>query len=224
MFEQVCKGVFLVGGGQYSDVRDCLVYAVDAGDLVLIDSGCGPGWWRICDNLREAGFDPFKLHTLVLTHCHVDHIGAAAKIKEDTRCRIVVHALDASAIKLADRTRTAAGWYAITLRPMRADKEITGAEETLKFSRGELRLLHTPGHTPGSMVALFETDGKRVLFGQDIHGPFEPDFDSDIGAWRDSMRRLLELDADILCEGHYGVFRGKDAVRQFIERHLAAHP
>ncbi|MBI5528045.1 MAG: MBL fold metallo-hydrolase [Deltaproteobacteria bacterium] len=223
MFEQICRGVYLVGGGQYSDVRDCLVYAIDAGDLVLIDSGCGPGWWRIRDNLCEAGLDPARLHTLILTHCHVDHIGGATKIAEETRCRVIAHELDALAIGAGDRVKTAAGWYAITLPPTRVSLKVPGVDEVLHFARGDIRLIHTPGHTPGSMVALYETDGKKVLFGQDIHGPFEPDFGSDIGAWRDSMRRLLDLNADMLCEGHYGVFRGRDAVREFIERHLAAH-
>jgi len=60
----------------------------------------------------------------------------------------------------------------------------------------------------------------RVLFGQDIHGPFSPEFLSDIGRWRDSMERLLSLKADILCEGHYGIFTGREKVRKYIEGYL----
>jgi len=41
-----------------------------------------------------------------------------------------------------------------------------------EFSRCNLELVHTPGHTPGSIVAYLEDDGQSVLFGQDIHGPF----------------------------------------------------
>ena len=48
---------------------------VDLGELVLIDNGCGPGWRGIRDNIREAGYHPKAIHTMVLTHCHVDHIG-----------------------------------------------------------------------------------------------------------------------------------------------------
>jgi len=59
-----------------------------------------------------------------------------------------------------------------------------------------------------------------VLFGQDIHGPFHPDFGSDIEAWRSSMGRLLDLDADVLCEGHFGIYSPADAVRAYINGYL----
>jgi glyoxylase-like metal-dependent hydrolase (beta-lactamase superfamily II) len=48
-------------------------------------------------------------------------------------------------------------------------------------------------------------------------------FGSDIRAWRRSMADLIALGADILCEGHYGVFTGQTAVRDFIEEQLAEH-
>ena len=83
-----------------------------------------------------------------------------------------------------------------------------------------LNVIATPGHTPGSVAAYLDFAGTRVLFGQDIHGPFHPDFGSDIGAWRASMAKLLELDADILCEGHFGIYSPSDAVRAYILGYL----
>ena len=73
------------------------------------------------------------------------------------------------------------------------------------------------------MAAVLDGPAGRVLFGQDVHGPFHSQFGSELAAWRRSMARLLALDADILCEGHFGVFRGRDAVRRFFEGQLAAH-
>jgi hypothetical protein len=61
-----------------------------------------------------------------------------------------------------------------------------------------------------------------VLFGQDVHGPFSADFGSDIPAWRRSMARLLELEAEVLAEGHYGVFKPASEVESFIRRQLAS--
>jgi hypothetical protein len=43
---------------------------------------------------------------------------------------------------------------------------------------------------------------------------------SDPQAYGRSLRLLLKLDADLLCEGHYGIIRGKSAVRQFIRSFL----
>lgn len=222
--ERVAAGVFLVGGAELSDDRDCLVYAADLGELVLIDCGAGPGWPRIRGNLRSAGLDPARVHTLVLTHAHIDHAGAAAQVAAETGCRIVAHALDAPTLERGDPVRSAASWYGLELPPIRVGLSFAGAELGLAFPRGTLELLHAPGHTPGSLVAVLDGPDGRVLFAQDVHGPFSPEFDSDVRAWRRSMERLLALDADLLCEGHFGVFRGRDAVRRYLESQLAAHP
>ena len=103
------------------------------------------------------------------------------------------------------------------------DLKVKGTGTKLGFRAGDIELLHTPGHTPGSMVAVLEQSDQIILFGQDIHGPFDPAFGSDIDAWRKSMTRLLSLDAAILCEGHFGVFKSKDAVRRFIQEQLDSH-
>ena len=223
MTGRVCERVFLVGGAEASDPADCLCYGLDLGAPVLIDCGCGPGWPRIKDNLSASGLDPASLDTLVLTHCHVDHIGAAPAVAAETSCKVVAHDLDTEAIETGDERRTAADWYGMTLSPMTVDQRIDGREASLSFPDGELHLLHTPGHTPGSMVAWLDTTDGRVLFGQDIHGPFHPAFGSDLAAWRDSMQALLDLEADILCEGHFGIYRGRDPVAAFIREHLARH-
>lgn len=66
------------------------------------------------------------------------------------------------------------------------------------------------------MVLTAEMEGQRVLFGQDVHGPIHPDLLSDMSAYQASLQKLLDLEADLLLEGHYGVFRGKGRVREFI--------
>jgi glyoxylase-like metal-dependent hydrolase (beta-lactamase superfamily II) len=219
---RICESVYHVGGAGLSDPRDCLVYLADLGDLVLVDCGAGPGWPRIADNVRAAGYDPAAIRTLVLTHAHVDHIGAAAAVQRESGCEIVAHELDREPIEAGDPVRTAADWYGVELEPVRVDRAVVGRSENIELREGVLSLIHTPGHTPGSMVAVVEPDdGNRVLFGQDIHGPFSDQFGSDLGAWRSSMRDLIALEADILCEGHYGVYKGKESVREFIEQHLA---
>jgi glyoxylase-like metal-dependent hydrolase (beta-lactamase superfamily II) len=223
MHQRVAEGVYLVGGGGMSDPRDCLAYALDLGETVLIDCGCGPGWPAIKANMVSAGLDPAKLHTLVLTHCHVDHIGAARDAKRLSRCRIAAHELDADAIETGDSRKTAANWYDMDLPEVEVDHRVKGGGETLEFAGGSLRLIHTPGHTPGSMAALLETGGQKVLFGQDIHGPFDPAFGSDTDKWRESMELLLSLEADVLCEGHFGVYKSNAAVRRFIEKHLGMY-
>ena len=219
----ISKRVFMVGGSGLSDGADCLVYALDLGDLVLIDCGAGTSWPQIRTNIRSAGLDPDKLHTLILTHAHVDHIGPAARIKTETNCRIVAHANDAPAIESGDPLFTVSNLYGVDLQGVKPDYLMKAEEETLQFQEGELKLIHTPGHTPGSIAAVCQSGEERILFGQDIHGPFSPAFGSDIGAWKKSMQKLIDLNADILCEGHFGVFRPASEVKKFIEEQLASH-
>ena len=217
MSERIADDIWLVGGGAHSYGGDCLCYALDLGVPILIDCGCGPGWPRIQENMASVGLDAGALHTLILTHGHVDHMGAAAMVQRQTGCRVVAHSGDVEAIEAGDPRRTAADWYDMTLEPMRVDHRVRGEEETLLFPRAELHLLHTPGHTPGSMVAWLDTpDMGRVLFGQDIHGPFMPAFGSDRARWRESMEQVLALEADMLCEGHYGIYKGQVEVAEFI--------
>lgn len=55
---------------------------------------------------------------------------------------------------------------------------------------------------------------------QDVHGPLHPSLLSSHEDYLASLQRLLELDADILCEGHFGIFRGKRAVWDFIRQFM----
>jgi hypothetical protein len=76
---------------------------------------------------------------------------------------------------------------------------------------------HNPiGEADKYHVPRIELRRVRILFGQDIHGPFMERFGSDINPWRISMEELLKLDADILCEGHFAIYRTKEAVREYI--------
>jgi len=103
------------------------------------------------------------------------------------------------------------------------DRRFTSDHEVLSFGDEELHVLHTPGHTPGSLSLYLDRGGRRILFGQDIHGPFLPSFASVVEDWRTSMEKLLELKADILCEGHFGIFHGREKVETYIRKYLRSY-
>ncbi len=217
--ERLSRSVWLVGGPALTDPADCLVYALDLGVPVLVDCGCGPGWPGIRANLAAAGLA--SVHTLVLTHGHVDHIGAAPRVRRETGCRIVAHALDSAAIASGDPELTAASWYGVDLEPCPVDEIVTGEGRALAFAGGTLHLVHAPGHTPGSMVAWLDTpDAGRVLFAQDAHGPLSASFGSCRADWQRSLERMIALEPDLLCEGHFGVYRGRAAAREYLEELL----
>ena len=219
--EEIAEGIYLIGGPNVTRPEDAAVYLVDFGDeLVMIDSGAGNSSSQLDRNIEMLGLKPSKLTQIILTHCHIDHIGSATYFREKYKSEIVIHELDARALETGDSMKTAANWYGTTFPPTRVDRKLKGAHEILNFGQEDLHCLHTPGHTPGSISVYLDRAGQRILFGQDIHGPFNRAFDSDIAAWRKSMNVLLLLEADILCEGHFGIYRPKNNVRDYIEQYL----
>lgn len=210
-----------MGGPNISHSEDATVFVVEMGGaLVMIDSGAGPSARRILQNIKDAGLDPAKIGSLVLTHCHIDHIGGAPFFKKELGCRLCIHELDAAAVEIGDPVLTTANWYETDFPPTKMDEKLSGAQGSLESGGEELRWVHTPGHTPGSISLYLDRAGTRVLFGQDIHGPFLPSFKSDIGQWRVSMEKLIALEADILCEGHFGIFQPRDKAADYIRRYL----
>lgn len=218
--KQIEDGIFLIGSADISDSRDCMVYLLDLGDLVMIDAGAGPGVNRIISNIQYFGFDPARLSTIILTHCHIDHVGGAFEFRKRFGVKLIMHHRDAEAVERGDSKMTAAYWYGIAFAPLKIDTKLLQEEERLSFGHHELVCLHTPGHTPGSISVYIDKFGKRILFGQDIHGPFMPEFGSDVGIWQASMEKLLALKADVLCEGHFGIYRPNNKVTDYIERYL----
>jgi glyoxylase-like metal-dependent hydrolase (beta-lactamase superfamily II) len=219
--QQIVPGVFLVGGPELTDPADCLVYAVDGGtEVALIDCGAGASVPGILANVRAAGLGDSPLTTLILTHCHVDHVGGLAALAAAAAPRVVCHRGDVEAVESGDPERTAASWYGVRLPPARVDQVLEGDEATVAVGAAALRCLHTPGHTPGSIAVVWDTPHGRVLFAQDVHGPFSPAFGSDEDRWAESMHRLLALEADVLCEGHYGIFRPQEAAAAFLREQL----
>ena len=210
-----------MGGPGLTAPEDCMVYLLVGSPSFLIDAGAGSSAARILDLIKKTRCPLTSLSYLILTHAHIDHVGGAPFFKACfPELKIVAHQGDRDALEEADPVRTAANWYGTSLAPIRIDLVVDGKQRMLASDPSPLTLIHTPGHTPGSMVGIAERGGRKILFGQDIHGPFLEAFGSDIEKWRESMKTLLELEADVLCEGHDGIFEGKDAVTRFIRQQL----
>lgn len=218
---QITPEVFQIGGAGITTAEDAAVYlVVVAGEAALIDAGCGGSVDQLLANAATCGAEAGALCDLFLTHCHFDHTGGAAELQDRFSLRVVMHALDAPYVEAGDPEITAASWYGATLKPFRPDVIIEGGRERFRIGGACLEALHMPGHSPGSVVYLLESEGLKVLFGQDVHGPLHPSLKSDRKAYRRSLERLIDLQADVLCEGHFGVIEGADRVRRFIQKYL----
>jgi glyoxylase-like metal-dependent hydrolase (beta-lactamase superfamily II) len=221
--KEIHDGIYLIGSSDLTDSRDCCVYLLNLGDLVLIDTGAGLSVSSIIANIDNLGFKSAPLTTIVLTHCHIDHVGGAAALQQKYGARIIMHQADAVPLENGDQRMTAAYWYGVKFQPLPIDIKFSGPRHTVSVGQHELVLLHTPGHTPGSISAYIDKSGKRVLFGQDIHGPFLAEFGANMRDWTNSMKQLLALNADILCEGHFGIYRSNKKLTEYIESYLEDH-
>ena len=218
---KIVDGVYIIGGPDISHAEDAASFIVDCGEeLIMIDSGAGRTSHLLVENIRDLRMDPANISTLILTHCHIDHIGSAPYFKEEFGCTVVNHDLDADAVESGNPVATAAKMYGTTFPPTHIDTRLTGDQGTLSFGKEQIHWIHTPGHTPGSLSLYCDREDQRILFGQDIHGPFLTSFGSYIGVWKKSMMKLIDLKADILCEGHFGIFHSKERVKAYIMDYL----
>ncbi len=209
--------IYRVGGPDLTDPRDCAIYLFDPGEPILIDCGSGYGFDRTVEIIRKTGYDPQAITTIILTHCHVDHIGAAHLFRSHFGTKLVMHELDAAITARADQLLTAAFCFEIDFQQLIPDTVLSGEQGVLTFGECELSWLHTPGHTPGSISAYTDIEGERVLFVQDIAAPLLREYQCDAAAWMSSVRKLLALEADILCDGHSGVYSPKRKVTRYLQ-------
>lgn len=216
---KICSHVYQVGGAGLSHPEDCCIYYIESqGEGAIIDAGLLPSD-QVLKNISGLGHDTNNIRYLIITHGHIDHIGGASYLKDRLKAQVVAHQLDVEAVEKGTPQLTASWFYGVDYQPLRVDLVLKD-DQYLPLGDLKLLCLHTPGHTPGSICICSDVEEKRVLFAQDVHGPFNRQWGSDMDQWKESMQTLLDLKADILCEGHFGIFRPADEVENFIHRCL----
>jgi len=226
---RVFKDIYLVGGGAYgySHSSDCNIYIIDGGsDAALIDTGGGLGIEKIIGNVAQDGINPNRIRVAFNTHCHFDHIGGNRKAKELTGCKIASHESVAKSIENLDELTLAnmALQRGIKMEPTSVEKRLKDNDK-IQVGTYSLEVVHTPGHTPGSICLFTQIDGKRVLFSGDtvsargrlgyINGPgFK------LEEWKNSLKRLLGLNIDAMFPGHgtFLVSGAKDHIKLYSDK------
>ena len=218
----ITREIFQVGGDGLTAAGDGAIYLINfGGNAALVDAGCGHAQKRLFKNIRACGVEPDQIQYLLITHCHFDHTGGIAGVREWCGCRVVAHELDARFLEEGNDTVTGAKWYGSTLEPLKIDMKLTGHCNEIELGEGLIHAIHVPGHSPGSLVYLTESEGLRVLFAQDVHGPIDEEILlSNPEDYRRSLNLMISLEPDILCEGHLGIYRGRHEAADFIKSFL----
>lgn len=112
-------------------------------EAVIVDPGEDPA-----DILERA--KGLKVVALLHTHCHFDHITGTRRLKEETGAKILIHRADGPLYgRLVEQYRSFGIRFEAGHEPLPADGFLEDDQE-IAFGRHHLRVLHTPGHTPGS--------------------------------------------------------------------------
>lgn len=127
---------------------NCFIVAEAAGrEAIVIDPGDEPD--MILDFIREE-----KLHVrhLVCTHGHFDHVGALPELKAAIKkAEVVIHRDE---VPVYERAADLAKHWGFQLDPLPRPDRLVSEGDTVTIGKISLRVLHTPGHSPGGISLL----------------------------------------------------------------------
>lgn len=189
--------------------NNCNTFLIDGEKRILVD----PGHYHLFDHIRDElsglSLSPEDIEMVIITHGHPDHM-EGVKIFQETDALIAVSSAEMEFIK------TVAPHYGEILGIPEFEPGVLLQEGDLKIGNLNFEVIHTPGHSPGS-VCLYWPD-KKTLFTGDVV------FDQGIGRTdlpggdgeklRESIRKISRLDVDYLLTGHGDIVVGKEAVKQ----------
>jgi glyoxylase-like metal-dependent hydrolase (beta-lactamase superfamily II) len=175
--------------------RFVYVYLIYGESISLIDSGVSGSEHVIFEYLRSTGRTPEEITTLVLTHAHPDHIGAARAIKEATGCTVAAHRADQPWIEHTEqqfRDRPIPNFQALVGGSVAVDRALDDGDVLKLDDDLRVDVLHTPGHSRGS-ISLWLARDRALFSGDAVPRPGEVPIYEDAAASARSMQRLRAL-------------------------------
>jgi len=196
-------------------------YVVVGERPILIDTGWPNEEATILAALRAAGFGPRDLSLILLTHGHSDHAGSAAELRQLSQAPVALHEADHDMVRRGRNEHLQPtgllGWLFSPIAngpfpTFEPDLQLEPGDRLDKFGiAGEI--LHTPGHTPGSVSLLLDSGevfAGDLLMGGYLGGylfpgtPQLPWYADDLQVVYDSIEKLLARGATLFYLGHGG--------------------
>lgn len=212
----------IFGNLSYIGNRFVGVFVLETDDgQILFDSGTSldEAENHIAPGLKKLGLDPGNIKYIVVTHGHWDHFGGALWFQQHYKTPVGLSRVDWEMIERQEGTPVLAG-HPIPKR----DQLITDGQK-LKVGSTEVALYITPGHTPGTVSAIFNVRDRGKLRVVSLLGStafpstIEPtDINGGLARYRESIRRFRALSkeagAEVLLNTHLFAFGGDARLEQ----------
>lgn len=174
---------------------NCYLARTENGGGWIVDPGDDPE--RILSAVKENDFAP---QAVLLTHAHFDHIGAARAVCSALAIPLWIGAGDAAFLTDAD-SNLSRRYGSVEIRNLHADRLLREGD-VLSQGTESLRVLETPGHTPGSLCFL----GDGILFsGDTLFYESIGTMDFPGGDWNSMRSSIVKLQA---LPGNYVIYPG----------------
>jgi len=215
-------------------IRGVNIILIAEEELTLIDTGFRGSSPKIISFIHSLGRSAEEIGLIILTHNHLDHMGGLAELKQFIPARVAAHKADISNTegqlpypgvmqKLPYIPPLSALRSLFSVKPGEVDIHLEGGEVLKPL--GGLKVIHTPGHTAGS-ISLFSPQKKLLMVGDAINHRHKtmrlpPKMVStNLRQAADSVKGLAQLDFDILCFGHGRPLttNARTKVQELIER------
>jgi glyoxylase-like metal-dependent hydrolase (beta-lactamase superfamily II) len=209
------------------DLVNSFAFVADDGQVTLVDAGTKRAPKRIIAGLEHLGAGAGDVTRVIATHAHPDHVGGLNGLRGRTGALVAVHERDAAYVREGKGPvldRSTMGGRALRRNrgatPVQVDEELT--DDHIIDATG-LRVLHTPGHTPGHIALLHEPSGVLVT-GDAIWNmrgrmtwPFKM-FCTDVTMTRQTAALLGDVDYSVAAFSHGPEIRdgAREAVRGFL--------
>ena len=182
----------------------------ESGDALVVDPGCYNK--RLEAMLVNEGIS--SLRYILLTHGHFDHISGVGDLQQHFGGKVVIHTADAPC--LSNRDESLASRFHFSQHEAKADILLDGGEE-LSFGGYKIKVLHTPGHTKGSVCYFING---IMLSGDTLFRDTVGRTDFPGGSYEEMMLSMKKLAA---VEGDFTVYPGHD-VSTTLEREKRYNP